>query len=755
MKKTLGFTLIEIVIYVSIFAVVGGLATAILITATKVQQNESASSEVGGQMNFVLQTIQRLVRSSSNIEIEAGIATSSLKLRMADSAKDPTCIYLESGKIKLAEGPGDNPENCVLTAIDLTDDNVVVDSLNFRKITSYPGHDSVSVDIQITYNSESPDSQVERALQTAVSRVSAATFDANILPGSSSYDIGQIGSPWQKIFMANGTAGNPSYTFANSTSLGLFRADDNILGFTTAGVERMRIDASGNITIPGKINNNSIPFSYNSDYWTQSGLVNYNGGNVNNGDWVTYAFHTDSSAEGSYLQLDAQSTKRFTKIAIGVVGGNPTAIWSVQYSDNGSDWTDALAGLDTSKIKNNYPNPTSGMWQWPDIGAHRYWRLYKTNAAGSGGYHTEIQFYEDMSLGLGLTYFDGNVGIGTTSPGAKLEIAGQIKITGGSPGSGKVLTSDADGFAIWNTPGTSPWIINGSKIYYNGGNVGIGTPNPFTALEVAGDISRTCDEGWVWVPGSAKYGTLPGFCVMQYEAKYSSGMAVSQASGNPWVSISQTAAIAECQELGADYHLISEPEWMTIAENATTVASNWSGGSVGSGTLARGWAANTSYGDSWTNTVVAPSTGPSCLYNTDINTCDSSGTHLYRRTLTLTNGNEIWDISGNVWEWTDKTSVCYEQPEQIGSAGSEWLEYNDASGINYKGFSYLRLPNNEWSSSHGIGRIYTDVGNSAAVIRAFHRGGDWSIGSYAGVFTLGLYNAPGSSSVNFGFRCAR
>ena len=43
----------------------------------------------------------------------------------------------------------------------------------------------------------------------------------------------------------------------------------------------------------------------------------------------------------------------------------------------------------------------------------------------------------------------GNVGIGTTAPGAKLEVGGQVKITGGSPGAGKVLASDASGLAIW------------------------------------------------------------------------------------------------------------------------------------------------------------------------------------------------------------------------------------------------------------------------------------------------------------------
>lgn len=45
----------------------------------------------------------------------------------------------------------------------------------------------------------------------------------------------------------------------------------------------------------------------------------------------------------------------------------------------------------------------------------------------------------------------GQVGLGTDSPGAKLEVAGQVKITGGTPGAGKVLTSDAAGLATWET----------------------------------------------------------------------------------------------------------------------------------------------------------------------------------------------------------------------------------------------------------------------------------------------------------------
>ena len=93
----------------------------------------------------------------------------------------------------------------------------------------------------------------------------------------------------------------------------------------------------------------------------------------------------------------------------------------------------------------------------------------------------------------------GNVGIGTTTPGAKLEINGSLKISGGSPGTGKFLVSDNTGLASWsdisgsllpngvagNTlrhNGTS-WISN-SLLYNSGSSIGIGTITPSAKLEV-------------------------------------------------------------------------------------------------------------------------------------------------------------------------------------------------------------------------------------------------------------------------------
>ncbi len=78
---------------------------------------------------------------------------------------------------------------------------------------------------------------------------------------------------------------------------------------------------------------------------------------------------------------------------------------------------------------------------------------------------TQFKLYNDgtgFSFRIGDQFSDptpfiiddeGNVGIGTPNPGAKLEVNGQVKITDGSEGAGLVLTSDASGLASWQAAG--------------------------------------------------------------------------------------------------------------------------------------------------------------------------------------------------------------------------------------------------------------------------------------------------------------
>jgi hypothetical protein len=95
---------------------------------------------------------------------------------------------------------------------------------------------------------------------------------------------------------------------------------------------------------------------------------------------------------------------------------------------------------------------------------------------------------------LNRSHTGGNVGIGVTDPDAKLEINGQIKITGGSPSANKVLTSDADGLASWatNSPSAAAgWTDDGTAVRLTTASdkVGIGTTDKLSKLTVKGNSS--------------------------------------------------------------------------------------------------------------------------------------------------------------------------------------------------------------------------------------------------------------------------
>ncbi len=240
-----GFTLVELLIYVGIFSIAAGLFTGVLTTLTKVQVRESATTEVSQQAQFVIQTIQRLVTDASVIELASDTATSTLKLRMADAVKDPTCVQLSGGVVYLMEGnDGVSKQTCFATsspqAKPLTDGKVVVNALTFTKRANPPAKDTVKIDLTVAYNSQNPqESLISRTLQTAITKISAATFDADIVPSQDNfYSVGLGAQRWMNGFFSNLLVGGYS-----SVTGGVAAFNGNVgIGTTSPGA---KLDVSG------------------------------------------------------------------------------------------------------------------------------------------------------------------------------------------------------------------------------------------------------------------------------------------------------------------------------------------------------------------------------------------------------------------------------------------------------------------------------------------------------------------------------
>lgn len=286
---------------------------------------------------------------------------------------------------------------------------------------------------------------------------------------------------------------------------------------------------------------------------------------------------------------------------------------------------------------------------------------------------------------------------------------------------------------------------------------------------------------WIKIPGNTLYGTSD-FCVMKYEAKWngsgtindsangfcgnnnyyniSTGCPidgsigiVSQASSKPLTQINQFAAIELCKTLGHKYHLITNNEWMTIARDAEIQDSNWDSGTKYSSSMMRGHSDN----EPATSLSVSDANNP-------YDQTGQSSPSIERRTLNISNGEVIWDIGGNVREWTSDIIDCSEGYSCINmpydsSPDSELIELTAITSFGSLSENLLKPFNTTLTASSGIGKLYTDndlsYPNDATwnTIHAFLRGGYWGADTDAGAFALYLNSGPSGSGSGLGFRC--
>ena len=238
----------------------------------------------------------------------------------------------------------------------------------------------------------------------------------------------------------------------------VFIGDNNsYIRFNSGNSERMRITSAGNVgigtTSPGAklhISDDSV----NQLYLERTGAITgkYRLGIAG----ATNRFHITDAVQGE---------DRIVIDETGDVGIGTTSPTQKLHVVGKGLFTDDLQLTQTTP-RIDYGNTTTA-------GGLRFW---STNAGA-----------EKMRITSA-----GNVGIGTTSPQQKLDVVGRVRASYDTSNYYEIGASSAGGFVVGKSGGVETVNIRTyGDSHFNGGNVGIGTTSPGEKLEVAGSVKTT------------------------------------------------------------------------------------------------------------------------------------------------------------------------------------------------------------------------------------------------------------------------
>lgn len=132
-----GFTLIELILYVSIITIVMSALIPFAWNVIEGGAKSSVEQDVSSQARFISQRIMYEIRNASDIN---SVSASSISLKVANASLDPTIIDLFGGNIRIKQGPG---QADILNSTDTT-----ITSLTF---TDYSSADLKAKNIQFTF----------------------------------------------------------------------------------------------------------------------------------------------------------------------------------------------------------------------------------------------------------------------------------------------------------------------------------------------------------------------------------------------------------------------------------------------------------------------------------------------------------------------------------------------------------------------------------------------------------------------------
>jgi hypothetical protein len=278
----------------------------------------------------------------------------------------------------------------------------------------------------------------------------------------------------------SGTTTNDGFKIGFNTSLNayLLNKEAGAILFFTSDTERMRLDASGNLGL------SVTPSAWGSPF------IAFEGGDSNNQAAISFQTNANAINLHSNSYYNAGYKYKFTGTAGQYVVAGNIHEWYIAPSGtagNAISFTQAMTLDASGRLGIGTTSPTSKLHITTPTGVDFQDAIQLEKAGGFGNvylqsYYTNVPNY-GLAIKIGSTTSmvvngAGNVGIGTTSPNAKLNISGTgdlsyIYNSGASSTDANfyVYSATIDHFMIRNS-----------------GNVGIGTASPTARLTVIDEV---------------------------------------------------------------------------------------------------------------------------------------------------------------------------------------------------------------------------------------------------------------------------
>lgn len=149
-----GFTLVELLIYIAIFAFLAVGFVSFSIALSNVKAKALVSSEVQSNGRVALGLITQRIKSANGVNLGTsafGVDPGVLSLSMASSTLNPTIIDLDQndGRVRIKEG--------LQPSVFVTSDSVKVTNFMFTNLSSLSSRENIRVEMNIEYDNPSGD----------------------------------------------------------------------------------------------------------------------------------------------------------------------------------------------------------------------------------------------------------------------------------------------------------------------------------------------------------------------------------------------------------------------------------------------------------------------------------------------------------------------------------------------------------------------------------------------------------------------